>query len=146
MIESAYDDVPVRIHMGQNVESSMTNIANVLAHASQAKGILVSSLSGQAVRLVSRYRPNLPIFAGTPSSRVQAQLNLSWGVQPFLTKVWPSVAELLRASMAYLLDEKHLKRGDEVIVVAGEPVGTSGSTTSLSCASLKRSGFHGPGQ
>ncbi len=125
---SAYDDVPVRIHMGQNVESSMTNIANVLAHASQAKGILVSSLSGQAVRLVSRYRPNLPIFAGTPSSRVQAQLNLSWGVQPFLTKVWPSVAELLRASMAYLLDEKHLKRGDEVIVVAGEPVGTSGST------------------
>ncbi len=123
---SDYDDLPIRIQVDQDTESSMTNIASVLARASQAKAISVSSLSGRGVRLVSRYRPTLPIIAGTPHERVQAQLNLSWGVIPFLTSMCTSVNELLNMSMSHLIEQGHLKKGDEVIVVAGEPVAKSG--------------------
>lgn len=123
---SKFDDLPVQIHLESDPESSVTNIANVLAHSSQAQAISVSSMSGQGVRLVSRYRPELPIFAGTPYPRVMAQLNLSWGVLPFLTPMCQDVGELLRVSTEHLLKEGHLKKGDEVIMVAGEPLSKSG--------------------
>lgn len=123
---SNFDDIPLQVQVNQDPQISMTNVANVLAHASRAKAISVSSLSGQAARLVSRYRPNLPIFVGTPYERVRAQLNLSWGVYPFRVPVCKTVTELLKTSVDYLSREEYVESGDEVIVVAGEPLGESG--------------------
>ncbi len=123
---SRFDDIPLQVQMGQDPQVSMTNVANVLAHASKAKAISVSSLSGQAARLVSRYRPKLPIFVGTPHDRVRAQLNLSWGVYPFRVPVCKTIVELLKTSVDYLTREEYVEAGDEIIIVAGEPLGQSG--------------------
>lgn len=123
---SAYDDLPSHVVKTSNTEEAMTNVASALAQANTAKAIIVASLSGHAARLVSRYRPELPIYAATPVERVRHQLNLSWGVKPFLLSSCTTVAELAMQSIAYLLKQKFVQPGDEIVLVAGEPLGKSG--------------------
>jgi len=86
----------------------------------------VASLSGSAGRIVSRYRPELPVFVSTNQERVCRQLTVSWGVVPFVLPTCQSIEELIDRSVMHLLKAKLVKKGDDLIVVAGEPVGMTG--------------------
>jgi pyruvate kinase len=114
---SAYDDV--KLNADEN------NVTAVLARASEAKAILVASHSGAAAQLVSRYRRELPIFAVVPSEVLAPQLNLIWGVHPFAVE-GDTIPKMIEQGMTELLRRKVISKGDEVIVVAGEPVGPLG--------------------
>jgi pyruvate kinase len=124
--KSAYDDLPVQARMEKDVEESMTNLASVLAKSNRAKAIIVASLSGHAARMVSRFRPEMPIFAATPSQRVVHQLNVSWGVRPFHLPAVTTASELAAKSLEFVKKEKAVVIGDQIIIVAGELLGTSG--------------------
>lgn len=123
---SVYDDVKAQVRATPNQEEIMTNVASVLAVASSAKAIIVASLSGQAVRFVSRERPEVPIFAVTTHERVAHQLYLSWGVLPIVVPESSTVPALIDGAIAMLCEREELKTGDQVIIVAGEPLGKSG--------------------
>ncbi|MBP7134691.1 pyruvate kinase [Patescibacteria group bacterium] len=123
---SPLDDVSPVVETNQQSQLAMTNISTVLVHASQAKAIVVATLSGRAAQYISRYRPELPIFAMTPHERVVRQLNLSWGVQPFHIPERHTMPTLIEASLKTLVQNKMLKKGDQVILIAGEPLGESG--------------------
>ncbi|MSR85176.1 pyruvate kinase [Candidatus Uhrbacteria bacterium] len=124
---SRYDDLEAKADP-ENVteEERLTNLAAMLAKPSGAKAILVATMTGQAARLVSRYRPELPIFAAVPNERVRHQLNLSWGVHAFVIPTCQTLAELLQAACTQVMQQGFLQTGDEVILVAGEPLGESG--------------------
>ncbi len=124
---SKFDDVPPpKIQMYETEEDAMSSVGTILARSTDAKLILVASLSGSAGRIVSRYRPELPIFVSTNKDRVYRQLNASWGVVPFLLPTCASIEELIERATAYLLQNKYVKKSDNIIVIAGEPVGVSG--------------------
>jgi pyruvate kinase len=123
---SVYDERPSAVRSIQNTEEMMTNVASVLATASGAKAVLVASLSGQAARFVSRERPTMPIFVATPSERVACQLYLSWGVFPVIVPLCKTVPALIDAALAELLKQGEVVKDDQVVVVAGEPLGQSG--------------------
>lgn len=124
--ESNLDDAPLSIRLGQSSKEAMTNVASLLARASNAKAIVIVTMSGNTAHLVSRYRPELPIFAATPSERVMHQLNLSWGVEPFLIPSAKKTKDLIQQTCETLLKNKWLKKGEEIVLVAGECVGTTG--------------------
>jgi pyruvate kinase len=84
-------------------------------------------LTGQAASLISRYRPAAPIYAAAVSERIQNQMQLSWGVTPLLVPACKTTPELIEVSLKRLLEDKRLKAGDEIVLVAGEPLGASGS-------------------
>ncbi|MDP3997716.1 MAG: pyruvate kinase [bacterium] len=107
-------------------DTAVSQVANILAASVKAKLILVASLSGYTARIVCRYRPQLPIFATTDSDRVRRQLNMSWGVTPFLLPTCKSIEELVDRSMGYLKKEKKVAAEDRIIIIAGEPVGQPG--------------------
>ena len=96
-----------------------------MAEKIKAKAILAASLSGESGRQISRFRPELPIFVTTDSVKVRRQLNLSWGVAPFILPTCKTVEELIERSVIYLRKEKIIKKGDKLIIVAGEPVGVA---------------------
>ncbi len=125
--KSGYDDRDIEFDAKANTEGVMTNIASVLARAHGVKAILVASLTGQAAGLISRYRPAAPIYAAAVNERVQNQLQLSWGVTPLLVPVCKTTPELVDVSIKRLLADKRVKPGDEIVLVAGEPLGASGS-------------------
>ncbi len=125
--KSKYDDITPEMRQSANREVAVTNIASILGRASNAKAIIVASLSGDAAKLVSRERPDQPIYVMTTSDRVVRQLNLSWGVRGYVIAKAETVPKLIDESIALLKEAKLLVSGDEIVVVAGEPLGETGS-------------------
>jgi pyruvate kinase len=123
---SEYDDLPVNMTMAtKSVNEAMSEVANILSREVKARLILVATLSGNAARIVSRYRPNLLIAATTSDERVYRQLSLSWGVVPFMVPRCSTVEELADRSIGNLKKKSLVKKGDRIVIVAGEPVGSS---------------------
>lgn len=126
--ESPYDNVPAgTIQNDISTSEGVSEVASLLASEIDAKLILVATMSGTTARAISRFRPELPIFAATVDKRVKHQLNLSWGVQPFILPRCASIDELMEKATLYLQEHGHAKAGDKIIVVAGDPVGQPGN-------------------
>ena len=136
---SAYDDVEPKIAVveGKPIEEAVSEVANILSRDVGAKLILVASMSGDTGRILSRYRPALPIFVAASSERVRRQLNLSWGIVPFVLPQCATVEELVDRSIGYLKKLKTVKAGDKIIVVAGEPVGVRGGVNLVEIREIK---------
>lgn len=137
--ESAYDNLSLQNFTQQKggVEEEVSQMSRLLAEEVGAKLILAASLSGETGRMISRYRPELPIVVATGSPLVERQLNLSWGVKPFILGKCKTIEELVERSMVYLKSQKLVKVHDKIIVVAGEPVGESGHVNLLEVREVK---------
>ncbi len=124
---SVFDDLPLdKKPADGETEIVLSQLARLLADEVGAKAILAASITGETGRQISRFRPELPIFVATDTATVQRQLNLSWGIRPFILPPCKSIEELVERSLAYLKQKKELKKGDKIIIVAGEPVGHAG--------------------
>jgi len=129
---SHYDDLLMHNpESKEQVDEVISRLSREMAEEVGAKLILAASLSGDTGRLLSRNRPELPIIVGTSSDRALRQLNLSWGVQPFILEECKTIEELVERSMMHLKKQKMVEFGDKIIVVAGEPVGHAGHVNLL---------------
>lgn len=138
---SVFDDLPLTnlpvLKSAKDTDLIITQLSRILADRIKAKAILAASISGETGREISRFRPELPIFVATDTELVQRQLNLSWGVRPFLLPTCHSVEELVDRSLSYLKKNKELKKGDKIIIVAGEPVGQAGQVNLVEVKEVK---------
>lgn len=123
---SSYDDLPIRTRIREGASEAMTNVASILARTIDAKAILVASEDGAAARLVSRYRPEMPIYLATPSESVAHRSNLSWGVRPIHLAGAKTVPELIERGLDELKRKKLLADGEEIVIVAGDALGETG--------------------
>lgn len=123
--KSVYDNLPIKEFSDKKnkVDDIISGLSRLLAERVLAKVILAASVSGDTGRQLSQYRPELPIMIGTNTERVKRQLNLSWGVVPFILEPCNSIEELIERSLIYLKKKNIVKEGDKIIVVAGEPIG-----------------------
>ena len=137
--KSHYDDVNLSLTHGLNpaVNVAISSLSRVLAEEVKAKLILAASISGETGRLISHMRPQLSILVGTESQRVLRQLNLSWGVVPFILDPCRTIEELVERSIAYIKKNKIAKNGDKMVVVAGEPVGQAGNVNLVEVREIK---------
>ncbi|MBD3311690.1 MAG: pyruvate kinase [Candidatus Magasanikbacteria bacterium] len=131
--KSEYDDMLMREPSGEKhkIDDVISGMSRVLAEEVKATLILAASISGETGRLISRNKPELPIFVATNEDRVRRQLNLSWGVVPFILPQCSSIEELVERSVSYMKKQSQVKSGDKIIVVAGEPVGRAGHVNLL---------------
>jgi len=111
------------------------NIAEAIAHATvttahdlNARAIITVSLGGQTARLISKYRPACPIISCTMSKVVCRQMNMSWGVIPFIITEKTSTDELFSAAVEAAEAHRLVQDGDLVAITAGVPLGVSGTT------------------
>ena len=87
--------------------------------------------SGDTARRLSRLRSPLPLLAFTPLHETRNQLAVSWGVQSYEVPEVQHTDEMV-AQVDEILQDKHLAQpGDTVVIVAGMPPGTPGSTNSI---------------
>lgn len=111
------------------------NIAEAIAHATvttahdlNARAIITVSLGGQTARLISKYRPDCPIISCTMSEVVCRQMNMSWGVIPYIIDEKKSTDELFAAAVEAAESHRLVEDGDLVAITAGVPLGVSGTT------------------
>jgi pyruvate kinase len=103
----------------------------LICHASEElhmKVVAVFTESGSTARLVSKYRPRTPIIAFSPIQETRRRLSLLWGVVPRTIGRVRSIDELARVAEKRLLEEKLVRPGDVVGIVAGTPLGIRGAT------------------
>nr|WP_297996041.1 pyruvate kinase [uncultured Actinomyces sp.] len=87
--------------------------------------------SGDTARRLSRLRSPLPLLAFTPLHETRNQLAVSWGVQCYEVPEVEHTDDMV-AQVDEILQDKHLAQpGDTVVIVAGMPPGTPGSTNSI---------------
>jgi pyruvate kinase len=96
-----------------------------------ASAIVAPTRTGRTARLVSKYRPPLPIIALTSHPEVQRQLLLSWRVQALLTKEFSTSEEIFREAEKTVVRARLAKKGDRIVIIAGDPKGPSGKTEIL---------------
>jgi pyruvate kinase len=106
-------------------------VAELVCHASRElhmKLIAVFTHSGFTARLVSRYRPMVPIIAFSPEAETRRRMALIWGVMPKNIKDPRKIDTLAAVAEERLLEERLVRKGDVIGIVAGMPMGIRGST------------------
>jgi pyruvate kinase len=105
-------------------------ICESIAHAAEdlpMGAIAVFTETGNTARMISKYRPQAPIFAFTPNSKVAQRTNLYWGAHPIKCALGLSSEHMVQVAERELLSRQLLKTDDVLGVVAGTRQ-SSGST------------------
>ncbi len=119
-----------RFKIEKNIDA-ISHSACSMALATDAKAIAVCSLSGATVRMVSRFRPVAPIVGLTTDERQWRKQALSWGVIPVLSEEFRSSEVMFYESMKKTVKVLGLSKGDNVILVGGSVIGSSGENNTI---------------
>ena len=109
------------------------NIVNVVG----ASAITCFTSSGSTVRRVARERPSAPILALTPRTDTARKLGLTWGVHAIRTKDIGNFEEMIGKARRMALRHDMAEKGGKIVVLAGVPFGTPGSTNVLHVAAVR---------
>ena len=93
-----------------------------------AKALVAFTSSGDTVRRLARLHSPLPLLAFVTEPKVRSQLALTWGTETFIVPHADSTDDMIRQVDHALLQLGRYQRGDLVVIVAGAPPGTVGST------------------
>lgn len=114
------------------------NITNAISKATinaamelDAKAIVTVTESGRTAYMISRYRPFCPVIACTSNKQTYRQLSLSWGVIPLLIEEKEELDDLFAEAIKTVKEAALAGVGDVIVLTAGVPIGTSGTTNLL---------------
>jgi len=102
---------------------AITRAAKELAHDRNVVAIAVFTQTGKTALLMSKSRPNVPVFAFTPEEQTYQRMGLYWGVIPFLVPFASTVEAMVASVEAALVSSTSIRSGDQVVVISGFPVG-----------------------
>ena len=102
--------------------------ADMKTGEADAKALVAFTQSGDTVRRLARLHTPLPLLAFTAWPEVRSQLAMTWGTETFIVPMMKSTDGMIREVDKSLLELGRYKRGDLVVIVAGAPPGTVGST------------------
>jgi len=119
---SAYD-IP-----DKDITNAVCDAACRAANDVSARVIISVTKSGGTARNLSKFRPIQPIVAATPEEKTFHQLALSWGVYPVKSLYQSDYDHLLTHAVDCARQIDMADKGDTVIIIAGIPLGQSGST------------------
>jgi pyruvate kinase len=118
-------------HGNQNRTDAIAHAACNLSHFCNSRAILCSSTSGQTPRLLSKFRPSVPILCVSPTEATRRRMAFVWGVEAAPIPPATSTDETVRDAIDVFFREKRLKIGDVVVVTAGVPPGVAGNTNMI---------------
>lgn len=113
-------------------ETKTEVVASAVKDATNSMNIkLVVALteSGSTARAISKYRPEADILAVTFDEKTQKSLMINWGVIPVVTEKPASTDDMFEVAEKVALESGLVESGDNIIIVAGVPVGSGGTNT-----------------
>ncbi len=93
-----------------------------------AKAIAVCSITGSTARMVSRFRPVVPIICATTNENAWRRLSLSWGVIPVMCDNYNSTDVMFYNASNVSKEILGLKSGDKIVLTGGITNGKTGNT------------------
>ena len=123
--------VPPLLHQPRTQGGAIAEAATELGRRLGASALVSFTQTGDTVRRLARHHCRIPLLAFTPDPAVRSQLALSWGVETYITPTVQHTDEMIRAVEESMLANGRGKPGDLVVVVAGSPPSTPGSTNMI---------------
>ncbi len=111
--------------------NAICDAACTTARDLNAKAIIAVTKSGETARRVSKFRPAEAIVAATPEIKTFHQLSLSWGVYPVLALNQDNEERLFLHAVDCAKQTDLVCKGDTVVITAGLPLNTPGTTNLL---------------
>ncbi|MGW0035979.1 pyruvate kinase [Gordonia sp. NPDC003376] len=130
-VESGSRDVPPLSHVPRTKRGIISYAARDIGERLEVKAMVAFTQSGDTVRRLARLHSRLPLLAFTPTQAVRSQLALSWGTETFIVDKVDTTDHMIDQVDHQLLKIGRLKVGDVVVIVAGAPPGTVGSTNMI---------------
>jgi len=112
-------------------EDAIGAAAAQVAQTLGARLIGCFTTSGATARRVARSRPSVPVLVLTPRRETARRLGLVWGLHAVPTRDVADFEEMVGKSRRVALRSKLARTGDRMIILAGFPFGTPGSTNLL---------------
>ncbi len=125
-----------REHAENKVDDAIAYNACHTAQQLGSKLIVAFTESGATATRVSKYRPQAYIVALTSTERVQRKLLLTWGAIPFIVPSFNQVDGFFELAEQYAKEWAGMRSGQQVVLVAGLPIGVSGGTNLLRVLSV----------
>jgi pyruvate kinase len=110
---------------------ALSEAAGDIVKTVSAKAIICFTSSGSTARRIARERPAVPLMVLTPSLKTARQSGLLWGAHAVHTKDVTSFEEMVAKAKRMALRHGLAQAGDRIVVMAGVPFGTPGSTNVL---------------
>ena len=120
----------------RRITDAISHATVTTAHDLGAKAIITVTKSGSTARMISKHRPQCMIIGCTTDETVCRQMNLSWGVVPFLCDEKKNTDELFSHAVEVARKNGLVTAGDVVVITAGIPLGISGTTNMLKVEKL----------
>ena len=116
---SAYRERRISADNRKSISNAVCFSSVSTAHDLEAQAIIAPTISGFTARLLSKYRPSVRIIGLSPSASAVRQMQIYWGVTPFMAKRAESTDILIASSVDLLKNKGVLKSGDVAVVTAG---------------------------
>lgn len=117
--------------------------ARQIAETLRLSAIVSYTASGTTGIRAARERPQVPIIALSPILATARRLSLLWGTHCVVTDDASDLDDMVDRACRITFDEGFGKAGDRIIITAGVPLGTPGSTNMLRIAYIGTDGMGG---
>ncbi|CAM2791349.1 pyruvate kinase [Streptococcus agalactiae LMG 14747] len=112
-----------------NKTDAVASAVKDASHSMDIKLVVTITESGNTARAISKFRPDADILAVTFDEKVQRALMMYWGVIPVLTAKPGSTDDMFELAEKVALETGLVQSGDNIVIVAGVPVGSGGTNT-----------------
>ncbi|QHI72411.1 pyruvate kinase [Aminipila terrae] len=136
--ERAEEDINYKNRFAQSKEFGKPDVTTAISHATcttsmdlDAAAIITVTASGRTAHMLSKYRPDCQIIGCTSNACVWRQLNLVWGVTPLIIPEYQNTRDLFNSAVAAANKAGYVECGEIVVLTAGVPIGTTGTTNIL---------------
>lgn len=116
---------------GSSVPIAISLASVTTAYELGASAIISATVSGSTAKNVSRFRPECPVLAITPSESVARKLSVYWGVYPIVAELFESTDEMIDNTAAIAKERGFVHDGELVVITAGLPINFVGSTNMI---------------
>jgi pyruvate kinase len=127
-VETDSPMVPPLSHVPRTKRGVISYAARDIGERLNAKALVAFTQSGDTVRRLARLHTRLPLLAFTPLESVRTQLSLTWGTTTHIVPQVDSTDRMIEQVDHAMLEMGRYQKGDLVVIVAGSPPGTVGST------------------
>ncbi len=117
-----------------DASDAITVAATHVAHDINAKAIVTYTTSGSTALRCVRQRPAIPILCLSQNESTARRLMLSYGVRAFHVQEISTFAETVTLATKLAAEHDYAKKTERIVITAGVPFGTPGSTNVLRVA------------
>ena len=135
---SSYKAIKSSLEKETEIQSSICYSAARMANRLGINTIIAMTESGSSALTIASCRPKANIIAMSPDKNVSKKLSLIWGLETISVGQFKNTDDMIKTVEKSLIDNKILKENDKYIIIAGVPVGVSGTTNMIRIETINR--------